>query len=334
MAKHKINVAVLMGGLSAEHEVSLRSGEQIMANLNPARYIATPVVISKKGEWFMERADNKQAKLSRADVLSAIAKNTDIAFIALHGAFGEDGTVQELLESFDIPYTGSGVLASALGMDKPRSLSVLRDNRFTVPPFYVLSATDTLSSSKKKIAEIRTLGFPLVVKPSNHGSSIGVSIVHKWGDMARALALAKKYSSTVVVQKFIKGREITCGIIEKGKNTVALPPVEIVPRKGKFYDYKSKYADGGSDHFIPPPNMAPKTIQMIQDAARRAHRVIGCSGVSRTDFILGGDGNLHILEINTIPGMTSTSLLPQSAAFVGIHFPKLLDILIASGLRK
>lgn len=334
MAKRKINVAILMGGPSAEHEVSLHTGEQILAHLDSTKYIATPAIISKKGEWFMGRTDNKQAKLSRADVLSAIAKNTDIAFIALHGAFGEDGTVQGLLESFDIPYTGSGVLASALGMDKPRSLLVLRDNGFTVPPFCVLLETDTPASSKKKLAEIRTFGFQFVVKPSDHGSSIGVSIVRKLSDMLSAIALAKKYSSNIIVQKFIQGREVTCGVIEKGKHVVALPPVEIVPRKSKFYDYRAKYADGGSDHFIPPRNMAPKTIRMIQDTAHRAHDVIGCSGMSRTDFILGDDGNLHILEINTIPGMTSTSLLPQSAAAMGITFPKLLDMLIQNGLKK
>lgn len=335
MAKRKINVAVLMGGPSAEHEVSLHTGEQILAHLDPARYIPTPVIISKKGAWLMRCGDDRQAKLSRADTLSTIAKNAHVAFIALHGAFGEDGTAQGLLESFDIPYTGSGVLASALGMDKPRSLSVFRDNGFTVPPFYVLSETDTRSSSKEKMMEtIRTPGFPLVVKPSDHGSSIGVSIVRASGDMPRAMALAKKYSPDIIVQKFIHGREITCGVIEKGKNAIALPPVEIVPRKGKFYDYKSKYADGGSDHFIPPPNMTPKTIKIIQDAAHRAHHVIGCSGMSRTDFILADDGILHILEINTIPGMTSTSLLPQSAAHIGIHFPQLLDILITNALRK
>ena len=337
-----------MGGPSTEHEISLRTGEQIKKHLHPDRYEVTSAVIEKNGRWMIDAAETNHfaaeknsgshvSIVSKTAALHDIAKQgIDVAFIALHGKFGEDGTVQGLLDTLGIPYTGSGVLASALGMDKPRSLSIFRDAGFNVPPFILLTGRETMRPHKKQSEEIATkLGLPLVVKPSNHGSSIGVSIVRNADKLTAAILEAKKYSPEIMIQKFIKGREITCGVIEKKKGSVlALPPVEIVPRLGKFYDYKSKYADNGSDHFIPPPDMSKQMIALIRDAAIRAHHVIGCSGMSRTDFILDKDNNLHILEINTIPGMTATSLLPQAAASVGIDFPNLLDLIITASFGK
>jgi len=331
-----------MGGPSAEHDVSLHTGEQILNALDTKRYIATPVIITKKGEWIMSLAGRKHSVkniIPQAHALTALAKNTDIVFIALHGTFGEDGTIQSLLGGFGIPYTGSGMLASALGMDKTRASRIFRDAGMNVPAFRVVSADEIKNIDKKQMEEIiREFGIPLVVKPSDQGSSVGVSIVQKAKDLPEAIAMAKKYSPNIIIQKFIKGREVTCGIIdriEKGKKlTVALPPVEIVPRFGAFYDYKSKYANGGSDHLIPPFDMPAETIKTIQDGARHAHAVIGCSGMSRSDFILDQNNKLHILEINTIPGMTSTSLLPQAAQAVGIKFPELLDHIIESALKN
>lgn len=332
-----------MGGPSAEHEVSLHTGKQIIAHLDPNRYVAAPIIITKTCQWLVPLPAKELPKTTEAVALpQALAlkevteQGVDVAFIALHGKYGEDGTIQGLLEALRIPYTGSKVLASALGMDKPRSLSVFRDSGLHVPAFRVIYQTEL----KRKAGElqrelIKEFSLPLVVKPSDHGSSIGVSIVRKAGDLPSAMRDAFRYSPEIMIQKFIDGRELTCGVIEKQNGKLlSLPPIEIVPKLGKFYDYKSKYGDGGSDHLIPPPNMPKNTLQSVQATAVLAHRAIGCAGMSRSDFILGKDGKLYILEINTIPGMTSTSLLPHAASAVDIPFPKLLDLLIKNALRK
>lgn len=340
---------ILMGGPSEEHEVSLHTGEQIMRHLDPKRYQITSVIIAKNGQWMIDAphasmgqlskekdVQQKACAVSQATALAYAAdRDIDVAFIALHGAFGEDGTLQAILDAVNIPYTGSGVRASALGLYKPLSSSVFRDAGFNVPAFRVIH-TNELKKSKEKIVRelIKEFSLPLVVKPPDQGSSIGITIVGHIRELIAALTKASVHSPEIMVQKFIAGRELTCGVIEKGGTVCALPPVEIIPKAGAFYDYASKYADGGSDHLISPSDMDKKTIKMIQDSACRAHQVIGCSGMSRTDFILDNDGKLYILEINTIPGMTSTSLLPQSAAHIGITFPKLLDMLIRSALRS
>mgnify|MGYP001615344505 FL=1 len=349
MGGKKIKVAVLMGGPSAEHEVSLASGRKVLKHLDAKKYFVEPVTVSRNGKWLLPDA-NRQKIGSRAEPSSAwggralaeragakklAAEKADVVFIALHGAYGEDGTVQGLLETFGIPYTGSGVLASALGMDKPRSLAVFREAGLAVPDFVVARARDVAKERGNLPRQIAArFEFPLVVKPANHGSSVGVSIVKKRSDIARALGEAGKYSQEVIIQKFIRGRELTCGVLERrGKKLQALPPVEIIPKLAEFYDYRSKYADKGSEHIIPPPGIANKTIAAVEEAACAAHTAIGARGMSRSDFILGEDGILYILEINTIPGMPSTSLLPQAAAAAGIPFPRLLDVIIRSALK-
>ena len=332
-----------MGGPSAEHEVSLNTGKQIISHLDSNRYLATPVIITKTCQWIMPPFVKKISKTTEAVALpqtlalqEVAQQGMDVAFIALHGKYGEDGTIQGLLEALRIPYTGSKVLASALGMDKPRSLSVFRDSGLHVPAFRVMNKNELKRKSGQLQRElIKEFSLPLVVKPSDHGSSVGVSIVRNAGDLPNAIRDAFRYSPEIMIQKFIDGRELTCGVIEKENGKLlALPPIEIIPKLGKFYDYKSKYDDGGSDHLISPPNMPKSTLQHVQVAATLAHRAIGCAGMSRSDFILGKDNKLYILEINTIPGMTSTSLLPHAASAVNIHFPQLLDILIKNALRK
>ena len=321
MRKNKLKIAVLMGGPSTEHEVSLNTGKEILANLDKAKYLPTSIVIAKDGTWPL-----------RFDKLNSY----DVVFIAMHGKYGEDGTAQGLLDAIEMPYTGSGVLASALGMDKPRSLALFREAGILVPDFEVVRKNDSQKNQHATLAKwVRRFSLPLVVKPADHGSSVGVTIVKKKEHIARGIQEAGKYSDEIVIQKFIRGRELTCGVIElPRKKLQALPPIEIVPRLGAFYDYKSKYMNGGSEHMIPPRDMSVRTIKNIQASALLAHNVIGAAGMSRTDFILTPDGKLYILEINTIPGMTSTSLLPQAAAAAGIPFPKLLDLILRSALRK
>jgi len=337
-----------MGGPSAEHEVSLATGREVLANLDSKKYVALPVTITKTGQWLLPSDGDKATKkigpkdtrvLTRmlaAAIGDIAAHKADVVFVALHGKYGEDGIVQGLLEALGMPYTGSGVLASALGMDKPRSLAVFREAGLAVPDFQVMQEINLRKNRNAVVQKlVQRFSLPLVIKPANHGSSVGVSIVKKIGDMARAIREAGKYSNRIIIQRFIRGRELTCGVLERpGEKLQALPPIEIIPKLAGFYDYQSKYADQGSDHIIPPPGMKPSMIKKIQDAAFRAHSAIGCSGMSRSDFILSEDGKLYILEINTIPGMTATSLLPQAAAAAGIPFPRLLNTIIRSALKK
>jgi len=348
--KKKIKVAVLMGGPSAEHEVSLHTGEEVVKNLDPRTYIAEPVMITKTGKWIVvpersrligatavgSRARAVRALAERAGSREIVERKTDVVFIALHGKYGEDGTVQGLLDAFGMPYTGSGVLASALGMDKPRSLAIFREAGLLVPDFEIVTRAEARKRGQNFMRHaIRRFGLPLAVKPADHGSSVGVSIVRKKKQLSGAIREAGKYAKEIIVQKYVKGRELTCGVLEeKTGRLLSLPPIEIVPKLGVFYDYQSKYTDGGSEHIIPPHNLPQKTISAVQAAACTAHRALGCRGMSRTDFILDARGDLYVLEINTIPGMTSTSLLPQAAAAADIPFPKLLDMLIAAALKK
>ena len=351
MSRKKIKIAVLMGGPSAEHEVSLNTGKEILAHLDPKKYDALPVMIAKNGQWLLHASEKtkvnlpdgslalikKGAALTEASAVKELSQEkADVVFIALHGKYGEDGTVQGLLETVGMPYTGSGVLASALGMDKPRSLTIFREAGIPVPDFMVTRASDLKKNKHSVIAKwIRRFSLPLVVKPADHGSSVGVSIVKKRENIAAAVKEAGQYSKEIIIQKFIRGRELTCGVLEMpGGKIKALPPVEIVPRLAGFYDYRSKYADGGSDHVIPPRGMAARQIKTVQDLALCAHSAIGAAGMSRSDFILAPNGKFYILEINTIPGMTGTSLLPQAAAAAGITFPRLLDAIIRSAMKN
>lgn len=345
----KIKVLVLMGGPSTEHEVSLSSGKEILKNLDSRKYYALPVVVTKNRRWllppafrgrllksdFNSRSGNPTSlvKLAEKSALKKLVwKNVDVAFIAMHGTYGEDGTIQGLLESMKIPYTGSRILASALGMDKPRASAVFHEAGLLVPEFMVIAKSDFTNHRSRTStvnSAVKNWGWPMVVKPSNHGSSVGVSIIKNKSEFKQGLKDAFKYSPNVIVQKFIQGREITCGVLEDEKGSIiSLPPTEICPKKGEFYDYKSKYDAGGSNHVIPPRGLSAKIIKHIQKSASVAHTVIGCSGMSRSDFILGEDKKLYILEINTIPGMTSTSLLPEAARKMGINFPGMIDMII------
>jgi D-alanine-D-alanine ligase len=300
----KLRIGLLHGGPSSEHEVSLNTAKQINLYLNPKRYIILPVKISRTGIW--------PQGFAPAD----LKRKIDLAFLALHGEFGEDGIVQGLLESFQIPYTFSGVLASALAMDKWRSTRLAESVGIAIP--------ETVHLKKGVAYQILPKGAKVVVKPNASGSSIGVSIVPR----TKARAAIQKLFKTrqeILVQSYIAGTEVTVSVI--GNHTAqAMPVVEIAPT-AKFFDYHSKYAQGGSEHIIPA--RLPKTVtRALQAAAVNMHYLLGCRGVSRSDFIVDNKGKFYYLETNTIPGMTATSLLPQAAAEHGIPFPELLDQII------
>jgi D-alanine-D-alanine ligase len=258
------------------------------------------------------------------------SERPDVAFIALHGRGGEDGTIQGMLELLGIPYTGSGVLASALAMDKVMTKRLLRAEGIPVPADVVVSEGDAASPDSLAKRVHGTLGYPVVVKPSREGSTIGCSIVRDPSQLSIALASALTYDSEVLIETYVQGTEITAGLLGT-RDPLALPLIEIVP-KGGFYDYQAKYAAGGSTHII-PARIPDRAAELAREYARQTHNTLGCRGMSRVDMIVSGE-QPYVLEANTIPGMTPTSLLPEAARAAGIEFPALLDRLIESALER
>ncbi|MFH0928289.1 MAG: D-alanine--D-alanine ligase [bacterium] len=347
MPDGKITVAVLMGGKSSEHEVSLSSGSQVVTAFNHEKYQILPVVITKEGEWLLWRDQNRLPatceRINREEwEVCSLGRALDrfreldvqAVFLALHGAFGEDGTMQGLLECAGLPYTGSGVLASALAIDKRISGEIFAEAGLLTPKTYSLKIQKWRSEPKIVQEEIlKNIGLPCVVKPANLGSSVGISIVRKLDALREAIDKAFNGDRLVLVQDYLKGEELTCAVLDegRGKNARALPPTQIIPKGGTFFDYSAKYQVGGSEE-VTPPRLPRVVIEKIQDTALRAHLALGCSGMSRTDMILVGD-DLYVLETNTIPGMTPTSLLPQAAAKAGLSFAVLLDAVTQAALK-
>ena len=291
-------VAVLYGGISAEREVSLTSGLQVIAALRDAGFDVTPI----------EVGDDLGA------VIAALTPPPDAVFNALHGRFGEDGAIQGVLDWLGIPYTHSGVRASAIAMDKAAAKAMFVSAGLPVPRGKVIEITE--------LERDDPLPLPYVVKPVNEGSSVGVSIIRS-GDNRRAeVARNWRFGSTAMVEEFVPGRELTVAVM----GDRALAVTEILADAGVFYDYESKYADGGSRHIIPAA-LHPDAYAQALDVALAAHRALGCRGASRCDFryddTAGEPGRLVLLEINTQPGLTPTSLLPEQAAHLGMSFPKL-----------
>ena len=291
------SVAVLYGGISAEREVSLSSGEQVIAALRKAGYVVRPVEVT----------DDLPA------LIAALTPKPDAVFNALHGRFGEDGAIQGVLDWLAIPYTHSGVRASALAMDKEAAKAIFAAAGLPVAPGRIIDITELIAADP--------LARPYVIKPLNEGSSVGVHIVRD-GDNRRAdIARDWSYGPTAIAEEYIPGRELTVAVMEDR----ALAVTEIVASQA-FYDYESKYADGGSYHVIPAA-IDPIAYQQALDIALAAHRALGCRGATRADFryddTKGEPGRLVLLEVNTQPGLTPTSLLPEQAAHRGMDFPAL-----------
>ncbi|MEK7497669.1 MAG: D-alanine--D-alanine ligase [Patescibacteria group bacterium] len=307
----KLNIIVLVGGTSSEHEISLISGQQVVKNLSNKKYNVTPVLISKKGVWQFSVDDLKKMEVG-------------VVFIAMHGTFAEDGTIQGLLELSGLKYTGAGVLVSALGMNKLMFRKFLNGLSFPVPKYVSLKRHDSLNKVFKILR-----GPPYFVKPNSQGSSVGASIVKTKKNLAPAVKNAFKYDDIVLVDEYIKGIELTCAVLGN-ENPKVLPLVEIVPKKGEFFDYESKYTESGSEE-IAPARISKKLTKEIQEIAIKVYKEIGCRGFGRVDFILKGT-KPYILEINTIPGLTPMSLFPKAAKAAGISYPKLLDKIIGLAL--
>ena len=308
--ERKLTVALLAGGRSAEREVSLKSGEQVFRALDMSRYEVL-------------RYDPRDDLVRLAQDASKI----DVALIILHGRLGEDGTIQGLLDSLSIPYQGSGVLGSAIAMNKILSKQLYIQAGLPVAPHVVVHRTE--SDPVHRVVDV--LPFPVVVKPEHEGSSIGLSIARSREDLPRALDRAWNYDRRCLVEQFIQGTEITGGVLGN-EDLQALPLVEIIPGDSyEFFDYEAKYTPGAS-HEVCPARISDSMTRRARELAVSAHRALYCRGYSRTDMIVSGE-NIFVLETNTIPGMTQTSLFPQAAAAAGMDFPALLDRLIELALE-
>ena len=302
-------VAVLYGGKSAERAVSLNTGAQVVAALRGLGFDVAP--IDTGDDTFITR-------LMEADA--------GVAFICLHGRFGEDGTVQGLCELLELPYVGSGVLASALALEKVKSKQFFSLAGLPTPQFEVVHRGRAYDVD----ALVSVLGEKSVVKPANEGSSVGMTIVHRPDELAEAIEKAFAYDRDVLIERFVEGTEVTIAVIGN-EDVVALPTLEIVPEH-EFYDYDSKYVPGMSSHII-PARVSEDARAECQRLAISAHKALGCRGMSRADTIVEADGSVWLLEINTIPGMTSTSLVPDAARAAGIEFPQLCQMLVEFALE-
>jgi D-alanine-D-alanine ligase len=299
-------IGVFMGGTSAEREISLKSGEAIYKSLKGSGYKVVAIDVGHDICSVLER------------------KRVDIAFIALHGGQGENGSIQGMLEVLRIPYTGSGVLSSALAMDKEASRKIFLYHDIPVPPFMVIPDK---SSHVHALASI-DFSLPLVVKPVAEGSSVGVSIVRNEEDVMPAFEKAIDYGPRVILEQYIKGKEVHIGIL----NGNVLGGVEVRPSL-EFYNYEAKYTAGLTEYIL-PPEIDHSVYERSKEVALAAHSALGCKGATRVDLMIDDKGNPYVLEVNTIPGMTETSLLPKIAGLVGLSFSGLLEEILRGVIEE
>lgn len=304
-------IGILMGGPSSERGISLKSGRSVYESLKALDLDVVPIDISS------DKAE-ENADLVRAH-------DIDCAFLALHGRFGEDGQIQDILQSLGIPYTGSGVSASRLAIDKIASRRILEVYNLAVPGYVVI---EKRAGCDNLFPLLGRLGFPLVIKPAGHGSSIGLSIIDKKEDVRPALELAFQFDDRIIVEEYIHGRELTVGILDDR----ALPVIEIIPKR-RFFDFEAKYRAGMTEYAV-PAQLADNIAASAQNTAVQAHKLLGCYGCSRADIILSAENIPYILELNSIPGLTPTSLLPKAAKAAGIEFPRLCLKLIELAYEK
>lgn len=318
----KLRVAVIFGGRSGEHEVSLVSAKSVVAALSAEKYEVTKLKISKNGEW----EDNKSA-------LHIIEKDFDVVFPVLHGTFGEDGTIQGMLEMANVPYVGCGVFASAAAMDKYMSKIIFGAAGISQADFFHCTRKrirENLPELKKEI--LKKIGLPCFVKPSNLGSSVGISKVKTESELPIALNVAGDFDSSVIVEKAIDAREIECSVLGN-EEPIASVPGEVVPNR-EFYDFYSKYVDNASKLFI-PAKISDKKIAEVKEFAIKAYKALQCSGMARVDFLMDRTTEkLYLNEINTIPGFTSISMYPKLWEASGLKYPDLIDRLIELAIER
>jgi len=359
MAK-KLRVGILFGGRSAEHEVSVRSAANVIAAADPKKYEIVPIAIAKDGRWRVgalpggsqERPRIEDATGQSLEVVPAASPSgpgplipilktnsgkrigrLDVIFPILHGTFGEDGTVQGLLELAGIPYVGAGVLGSAAGMDKEVMKRLFRESGLPIVPYLAIRRADWEAAPRKTcLAVEKKFRYPVFVKPANLGSSVGITKAHNRRELEAGLRTAADYDRKILVEKAIEGREIECAVLGNDA-PVASVPGEVVPGR-EFYDYADKYLEDTAQLIVPAPLRNAQTRE-VQRLAVEAFRAIDCAGMARVDFFLEKKiGKIYVSEINTIPGFTSISMYPRMWAASGLPYPKLIDRLIELALER
>ncbi len=356
----KIRVAVVFGGRSPEHAISCVSAGNILAALDPDEFEAVPVGITRAGQWVLTSGDPGQLAISgrrlpeitaasgTAVVLSgdpaahglvvldpaagaSALGDVDVVFPVLHGAYGEDGTIQGMLEMAGIPYVGANVFASAAAMDKEFTKKLAAAAGIPTGPYAVMRAGQSLSAEDRD-----RLGLPVFVKPARAGSSYGISKVRDWADLDAAVAAARTIDPKVLVEQAITGREIECGVLEGeyggGPDASLLAEIRVV-KDHEFYDFEAKYLDDTCEYDIPADLPEPVTRQ-VREYARRTFTALDCAGLARVDFFLTGDFGIYLNEINTMPGFTTTSMFPRMWGATGLEYPKLISRLIRTALRR
>ena len=293
-------IGVLLGGLSSERDVSLRTGEAVLVALRDRGHDVVPIYVDRDVDVALRQ------------------ERVEVAFIALHGRWGEDGCIQGMLETLGIPYTGSDVLASALAMHKGKAKELFRLHNLPTPAYYTMGESDAVDL----VGMHGDFGFPCVVKPIREGSSVGVAICHSLDELGPAVERALCFDDEILVERFIAGKEVSVAILDDR----ALGAVEISPRAG-FYDYANKYTRGATDYYV-PPRLSPERYRGVLAQALRAHAALGCRGATRVDMMVSDSGNEFVLEVNTVPGLTPTSLLPKIADAAGISFGELCELML------
>lgn len=318
-----INVGVLRGGPSNEYEVSLQTGGVVLRHLDTNKYKPHDIFIDKEGVWHMGGTPRQPE-----NILSQV----DVLFNALHGEYGEDGRIQQLLESHGARYTGSDALGSALGMNKALAKQIFKDHGIKTAHYTVISDASNLHQTAVEL--FRKFPMPAVVKPLASGSSVGVTIAKDFHSLEAGLRHAFQFGDAVIVEEFIPGIEATCGVIEgyRDHDLYALPPIEIRPHGDRFFDYEAKYQ--GKSEEICPGNFDHDTKAMIEHLAKAAHKALGLRHYSRSDFIVSPRRGVYILEVNTLPGLTEESLFPKSLNAVGSNLSHFFDHLIELALQK
>ncbi|MDA1193847.1 MAG: D-alanine--D-alanine ligase [Planctomycetota bacterium] len=358
--KHKndrLRVAVLMGGPSSEHEVSLRGGQNVVAVLSREIFHVRPVVITKEGLWRMPRArwepaepdpetgaggweardcDGWREYEGACEGLVALREwEVDVALPILHGEFGEDGTLQAMLSAAGIPFVGSDMAGSVAAFDKVRTKQIVRDFGIATPEYEVVEVK-SLQQGRRACIEAwgQRFGFPLIIKNPRGGSSVEVRVAHDEGEVLAAIEELAPGAERLMVERHIRGRELTVGVLEDRDEggPVALPVVEIRPRAAGHFDYHEKYAADGAEELCPAP-IDTETSDRARGIGLTVHRALGLRGLSRTDLILTADGQLEFLEVNTLPGMTERGLVPLAAAATGIDFATLIARLVRTARR-
>lgn len=320
-------VAVIMGGPSAEHDTSLKTGANMVAALDKAGYKTISLLLDKD-DLFYKDGVGKNGGQTLDQVCDELIGLKATVLIALHGTFGEDGTLQAVLERYKLPYAGSKVATSVLAMNKAVSSAFYRRTDLSTPSSVVLSDISP-ESIHKALAE---QPLPVIVKPASQGSSLGISLVKHPEEFAGSLKKAFEYDGQVIVQEYIEGREFSCGVLQDGEVLKALPPTELIMTKSDFFDFKAKYSVGGTKE-VTPAQVPKELTDKLQAVAKKAHLALGCSDYSRTDMIVKNN-ETYVIETNTLPGLTDTSLFPQQMKAAGMTMTDLMEFLVKAANRK